>query len=136
MVQKCNIFAWRSEINRIPTGVALRNRNIPIVDVSCPLCNSGDETVDHLFTACVVASTVWQFVSSWCIIPSIFAFSFKDLLEIHSLSGLSDQRKDVIQGIIIIRYWSIWKARNELKFAGKTARIENIVSEIKALGFL
>ncbi|KAJ0578995.1 putative reverse transcriptase zinc-binding domain-containing protein [Helianthus annuus] len=68
--QKCNIFAWRSELNRIPTGMALRNRNIPIVDVSCPFCNSGDETVDHLFTACVVASTVWQAVTvaknSWC----------------------------------------------------------------------
>ncbi|KAJ0946243.1 putative reverse transcriptase zinc-binding domain-containing protein [Helianthus annuus] len=92
--KKINIFAWRSELNSIPTGVALRNRNVPITDVSCPLCNFGDESVDHLFTSCFVAAAVWQFISTWCKGPNIFAFSFsfKDLLELHLSAGLSEGR--------------------------------------------
>ncbi|KAJ0620843.1 hypothetical protein HanIR_Chr01g0001991 [Helianthus annuus] len=105
-------------------------------DVSCPLCNFGDESVDHLFTSCFVAAAVWQFISTWCKRPNIFAFSYKDLQELHLSAGLSEASKDAFQGIIIIVCWRIWKARNELKFAGKSLKIENITSEIKALNFL
>ncbi|KAF5772722.1 hypothetical protein HanXRQr2_Chr13g0580551 [Helianthus annuus] len=61
---------------------------------------------------------------------------FRDLLNIHSSAGVSDQWKDAIQGLMIIRCWSIWKARNELKFQGKPVKIEIIISEIKTLEYL
>ncbi|KAJ0754982.1 hypothetical protein HanPI659440_Chr09g0352861 [Helianthus annuus] len=39
-------------------------------------------------------------------------------------------------GIIRIGCWSLWRARNGLKFNYKLARIEEIVSEVKSVGYL
>ncbi|XP_022040432.1 uncharacterized protein LOC110942980 [Helianthus annuus] len=82
---KCNIHAWRMEIDKIPTEEALRKRNIQLEDSLCPLCRSDDETTEHLFISCFISSTVWNGVSLWCKIPNIFAFSIKDLLECHTV---------------------------------------------------
>ncbi|KAJ0468126.1 hypothetical protein HanIR_Chr14g0692961 [Helianthus annuus] len=67
--------------------------------------------------------------------PSIYAFSFRDLLEQHNIVGFLDLRKEAVQGIIMIGCWSIWKARNEFKFSDRPVKIENINNEMKALGF-
>ncbi|PWA39897.1 RNA-directed DNA polymerase, eukaryota [Artemisia annua] len=55
--KKCNIFGWRAEMGRIPTASALRHINILIADVSCVLCGSADESVDHLFTGNILNPT-------------------------------------------------------------------------------
>ncbi|KAJ0779037.1 putative reverse transcriptase zinc-binding domain-containing protein [Helianthus annuus] len=80
---KCNIHAWRLEMDRLPTKEALRKRNVPVGDISYPFCGSDDESAENLFIACFVASNVWNGISSWCRIPNIFAFTIKDLLDIH-----------------------------------------------------
>ena len=133
---KCNIFGWRAEMGRIPTAIALRHRNIPIADVSCQFCGGAEETVDHLFTGCIVTNVLWQHIASWCKVQNWFAFSFKDLMEVHNFIGLSGKAKDIFHGIIIIGCWCIWKARNMLKFQRKNARLEDIIGEVKVLGFL
>ena len=122
-------------MGRIPTASALRHRNIPIADVSCVLCGSADESVDHLFTGCIIATRLWHHISSWCKVQNIFAFSFKDLLDVHNFVGLSGRAREIFYGIIIIGCWCIWKARNLLKFQSKKARLEDIIGEVKVLGF-
>ncbi|PWA51973.1 RNA-directed DNA polymerase, eukaryota, Reverse transcriptase zinc-binding domain protein [Artemisia annua] len=133
---KCNIFGWRAEMGKIPTALALRHRNIPIIDVSCPFCDDVEETVDHLFTGCLVANALWQHVASWCKVPNWFAFSFKDLMEIHEFVGLSGRAKVIFHGITLLGCWCIWRARNRIKFQKKKERVENIIGEVKVLGFL
>ncbi|XP_022004462.1 uncharacterized protein LOC110902028 [Helianthus annuus] len=114
---------------------ALKKRNIDKGDGTCVLCGDQDESVEHLFTACGVASTIWSVVSLWCKIPHILAFSVKDLLEAHEVGSLKGRKKDLIQGIVRIGCWCIWKARNEVKFNNKEVKIEGIVRELKSLGF-
>ncbi|KAF5818829.1 putative reverse transcriptase zinc-binding domain-containing protein [Helianthus annuus] len=109
---KCNVFAWRANLGRIPTVEALRRRNITISDSRCGLCNNGEDSVSHLFTECYVANFVWSAISSWCKVPHIFAFSFQDLMIVHEYYGLKDPEKTILQGVIIIACWCIWKARN------------------------
>ncbi|XP_022042267.1 uncharacterized protein LOC110944931 [Helianthus annuus] len=133
---KVNIHAWRMEMNKVPTAEALKKRNIGIGDSSCPLCNAEEEMTDHLFIACYIASTVWNGVSSWCKIPIIFAFSLQDLLTFFKDLVVSEKKKEAIHGIIMIACWSMWRARNNAKFSNSPVRIESIISEIKALGFL
>ncbi|KAJ0589501.1 putative reverse transcriptase zinc-binding domain-containing protein [Helianthus annuus] len=89
---KINIHAWRMEMDRVPTAKALMKRNIDIGDPACPLCNSEEETADHVFMACFVASAVWNGLCSWCNIPNIIAFSLKDLLSIHKDLKVSDKK--------------------------------------------
>ena len=97
------------------------------------LCGSADESVDHVFTGCILGT---QHISSWCKVQNIFAFSFKDLLDVHNFVGLSGRAREIFYGIIITGCWCIWKARNLLKFQRKKARLEDIIGEVKVLGFL
>ncbi|KAM0008293.1 putative RNA-directed DNA polymerase [Helianthus debilis subsp. tardiflorus] len=99
---KCNIHVWRMEMNKLLTGDALRKRNIAIEDLTCPLCNSEEESVDHVFIACRVAAIIWNGVSSWCKIPQIYAFSIKDLLCFHANLRVSERKKVAVQGIIML----------------------------------
>ncbi|KAF5800838.1 putative reverse transcriptase zinc-binding domain-containing protein [Helianthus annuus] len=133
---KCNILAWRLEMGKIATREALIKRQIHVEDSVCPLCNSEEESADHLFISCYVASVIWNAVSSWCKIPCIFAFSIKDLFGVHSNLKVSERKKEAVQGFILIVCWSIWRARNNLVFSNKPVKIDCIVSEVKVLGFL
>ncbi|XP_076909897.1 uncharacterized protein LOC143567303 [Bidens hawaiensis] len=133
---KCNIFAWRAVLNRLPTSEMLIKRNINVESTLCLLCGSGEDTIDHILSGCLVSSLVWQQISVWCRIPQIFAFSSKDIMEIHSSMDLGKREKEILHGIIIIGSWRIWKARNLKLFEEIEVKIEDIMRDIKALGFL
>ncbi|KAJ0581748.1 putative reverse transcriptase zinc-binding domain-containing protein [Helianthus annuus] len=123
-------------MNKVPTAEALLHRNVGIGDSTCPMCSTEVETADHMFIVCFIASMVWNGVSNWCKIPYIFAFSIQDLLSVYKGLSVSERKKDAVQGIIMIACWSLWRARNNVKFSNDPVRIEGIISEIKALSFL
>ncbi|KAM0016914.1 putative reverse transcriptase zinc-binding domain-containing protein [Helianthus debilis subsp. tardiflorus] len=123
---KCNIFMWRVVMNRIPTKQALSRRNIFVEDNLCVLCEDGEETVEHLFSACGVSTKAWEGIARWCGIPS-FIFSLADLMELHKLETLSNPLKEIIKGVVIIFCWRVWKARNEKIFEHKNFSIAEIV---------
>ncbi|XP_022042127.1 uncharacterized protein LOC110944788 [Helianthus annuus] len=75
---KCNVFAWRATLERLPTKVELCKRNVQVEGLGCPMCEEGDEMAAHLFTACSFAMSIWTKISSWCKVPFLMAFSFKD----------------------------------------------------------
>ena len=133
---KCNVFAWRAALGGIPTSVSLRKRHVPVADIGCQICGHGKDSIEHLFTSCIVAAVLWQGISQWCKVSSIFAFSFDDLLELHNFVGLKGIAKEVFHGIIMIGCWALWKARNELRFSNKKVRASDILSEVKVVGFL
>ncbi|XP_022013959.1 uncharacterized protein LOC110913435 [Helianthus annuus] len=123
-------------MNRIPTADALSKRGIVVGDGLCPLCKSEAESVDHLFTSCYVAVILWHKVSRWCRIPPIFAFSFKDLLEVHKSNHVKIAEKMIVQGVVYSALWCLWAARNKGIFSGVEVKVENIFCELKSLGFL
>ena len=133
---KCNIFMWRAFLDRLPTKLALRKRNVQVEDSVCVLCGDNDETTEHVFTGCGFAAGVWNGISVWCRMPQIYAFSVKDLVNIFEQCGYSEIKKKVIQGVIIITSWRLRKARNERIFTNKVSKVADIVSEVKVLGFL
>ncbi|XP_076895079.1 uncharacterized protein LOC143547568 [Bidens hawaiensis] len=132
---KCNIHGWRAEMKRIPTKDVLEKRNIPVLNKSCILCDSGIESADHIYTGCMVAAVVWENISRWCKVPPIFGFSVRDLLELHKVNYIGANKNEVLHGIIIIACWTIWKARNEKVFEGKDVKIEEIIADIKSFIF-
>ncbi|PWA99597.1 RNA-directed DNA polymerase, eukaryota [Artemisia annua] len=127
--KKCNIFGWRAEMGRIPTALALRHRNIPIADVSCLLCGSAEESVDHLFTGCIIASRLWQHISSWCKTQDIFAFSFKSV-EVNKFLGVSGAVLEIFM-YFIIRCWCIWKREILLKSKVEARIGQRVIGESK-----
>ncbi|KAJ0854520.1 putative reverse transcriptase zinc-binding domain-containing protein [Helianthus annuus] len=133
---KCNIMAWRGNLDMLATRVNLKRRNVNIVSVMCPFCDEYEESADHLFTACSTASRVWAAISVWCKIPPIFAFAFKDLLGIHNTCFLGKRAKKIMLGLMIISVWCIWKGRNEVVFNDHKRSPQEIVAEIKSRGYV
>ncbi|XP_022031380.1 uncharacterized protein LOC110932345 [Helianthus annuus] len=136
ILSKCDIFIWRAYQDRIPTRHALARRNIPVASTECILCGEANETVDHLFSICRIAASVWEKISEWVKIPPIFAFSFRDILSIHEGVGANRKTKDIIRGLIMIACWCIWKARNEKYFSSGKGCSAEIFGEVESLGYL
>ncbi|KAJ0532074.1 putative reverse transcriptase zinc-binding domain-containing protein [Helianthus annuus] len=104
---KCNIFMWRANTDRIPTQSALRKRNICVGDGLCPLCGDAEETSDHLFSACRVACGVWMGISTSCKISPFLVFSTNDILQLVNYLGGSDTIIGALYGVLIIACWRI-----------------------------
>ncbi|KAJ0788573.1 putative RNA-directed DNA polymerase [Helianthus annuus] len=133
---KCGVFFWRALQDKIPTRSALVKRNINIPDPYCCFCGDYEESTDHLFTGCSLAVRVWALFCGWARLPPLFAFSFRDLAEFHKVCNLNKEEKTVVKGLIIIGSWCIWKERNDKIFSNSGGRSEDIMRNIKSLGFL
>ncbi|XP_022023778.1 uncharacterized protein LOC110924044 [Helianthus annuus] len=133
---KVNIFIWRVEMGRIVTIDALKQWNIDIDDSLCSLCRDIEESVDHIFSQCYVASVIWDHISKWVKVSNLFFFSFRDILDIHNHVGLKGKEKEALKGIMRSSCWSLWRARNEARFNNQEIKIGEILSKIKAMGFL
>ncbi|KAJ0937659.1 putative reverse transcriptase zinc-binding domain-containing protein [Helianthus annuus] len=133
--KKCNIFAWRAELNRLPTVEALEKRGMVVINDGCNFCNESLDSVTHIFTACPLAMGVWERVGFWCNIPKFFVFSFRDLIEIHKVGNRSSAERKALHGIVITTCWILWKARNELRFNGVRRSVEDVFSEILIVSF-
>ncbi|MFS7958360.1 putative RNA-directed DNA polymerase [Helianthus anomalus] len=133
---KCQIFVWRAEMGRIATVDALTKRNCYTGDDSCVLCEDGPESAAHLLCSCFLAAGVWNLVSRWCRVSPIYAFSVKDLLDVHEHSGLGSKAKSILQGVMMVGCCCLWKARNNKRFSSTRTSVMQIFQDIKALSFL
>ncbi|KAJ0589790.1 putative RNA-directed DNA polymerase [Helianthus annuus] len=133
--KKCNIFAWRAEMNRIPTVDALNIRGVTILDDMCCCCEEDVESVSHLFSACPFSLGVWEKVSLWCRIPRFLIFSFRDLLELYSVGDRDKASREALHGVVISTCWVLWKARNKRRFNGIRSSVEEIFSEVRVVSY-
>ncbi|KAI3727188.1 hypothetical protein L1987_66999 [Smallanthus sonchifolius] len=133
---KVNIFAWRAELDRIPTRQALSRRKVSLMSDSCPLCSEHVESVEHLFTSCFYATMLWGFISSWCVTPPIFVFSIRDILELHKTSLVESKKNKALQVVILAALWCTWKLRNQVVFDGKKASFRRLCEDLKCVSYL
>ncbi|XP_022042159.1 uncharacterized protein LOC110944824 [Helianthus annuus] len=134
--QKCNIFMWRAMLERLPTKTTLIKRNIQVENNFCIFCDDSDETAEHLFTSCIFSTRVWQAIAKWCRFPFLYVCDLKDLMNIYKNMRLNTAKKDMVQGLLIIGCWRIWKARNDRIFNNKITKIDEVVADVKTYGYL
>ncbi|XP_021971858.1 uncharacterized protein LOC110867018 [Helianthus annuus] len=111
-------------MDKIPTSDDLAKRGVVVGDRLCPFCKDEAGSLEHLFTSCYFSVVLWQKISQWCRIPPIFAFSFRDLLEIHKAGFIKAANRLAIQGIIIVSGWCLWQAWNKVIFSEIEAKVE------------
>ncbi|KAM0026479.1 putative reverse transcriptase zinc-binding domain-containing protein [Helianthus debilis subsp. tardiflorus] len=134
--QKVNFLVWRIYMGRAATMVGLRRRNVQLDSYLCKICGEVDETEDHLFVGCQFALAIWDIVAEWIRCPSFFAFTVKDVIGFHNqIWGTRNWRK-LVQSIIMVTLWGIWRARNDRVFNDKEPRVEEVKNEIRQLSFL
>ncbi|KAM0003966.1 putative reverse transcriptase zinc-binding domain-containing protein [Helianthus debilis subsp. tardiflorus] len=133
---KVNFLTWRLILNSVPTLAALAHRNVNHGSTTCKLCGREEETTDHLFISCNFAQSVWDFVSVWCKIRSLYILELKDLVNIHNqVCGSAKWRKALFTAIQAT-LWCLWKTRNDAIFNQKAPNLSRLKEEIKTMGFL
>ncbi|XP_076898944.1 uncharacterized protein LOC143552673 [Bidens hawaiensis] len=132
---KCNVLAWRAELDRLPTSAELTKRGMILQDINCPLCGDYTESSAHLFTACIFALEMWDRVASWYGLPPLYAFEVRDLLSLTKGLKLQKHETRTVHGIVITTLWCIWIARNEMVFQRKKVKVVDVIAKIKASSF-
>ncbi|XP_022000149.1 uncharacterized protein LOC110897723 [Helianthus annuus] len=123
-------------MDRIPTVEALARRGMVVADSECCFCNSGPDSVSHLFSSCPFALSLWEKISLWCRVLNFFVLSFRDLVEIQNNGSRKESERKAVQGVIYTACWLLWKARNNLRFNGKRSSVEEIFSDVRKFSCL
>ncbi|PWA68102.1 reverse transcriptase zinc-binding domain-containing protein [Artemisia annua] len=125
---KVNIFIWRMLLNKLLTRMNLMSRGITVQSNQCGICDTGDETINHLMLHCDIARDVWALVGRWWNLDFPFVLSIRE-----QLSWVDGSR---IHGVACgcwksgTTFWSIWKFRNQNVFQkeNKAILFDSIVS--------
>ncbi|KAJ0542575.1 putative reverse transcriptase zinc-binding domain-containing protein [Helianthus annuus] len=132
---KVNIHVWRLEMDRLPTKLALRSRNINVGNEFCAFCQSEEESALHLFTGCILTIGIWHFIERWCHLDPIFLLGIKDILKLPD--SIHDCKwKKIIRGIVMTACWVIWKTRNKAIFEEVQPRVCDMIACIKSCSYL
>nr|KAJ0207604.1 hypothetical protein LSAT_V11C500262140 [Lactuca sativa] len=102
---KVACFAWRVNLNRIPTTVKLHRRGISSVDKNCSYCGVMDETTDHLLCRCpAMCSILDQVFRRYGIQHSSFSCVSK-ILDFASSLGTCPKRRRMLISICYGMFW-------------------------------
>nr|GEV91183.1 RNA-directed DNA polymerase, eukaryota [Tanacetum cinerariifolium] len=129
---KVNVFAWKVMIDALPTRFNLSRRGIGIQSTSCPICDCGVESTEHLIFRCSLIRQLGRKVLKWWNIPSVEVDSYEEWkVWILSLRHVA-KMKLLIEGVWFTMWWYVWNYRNKLLFDDKAPTkvvlFDNIVS--------
>lgn len=107
-IPRHSFLTWLVMHNRCPTRDRLLQWGLE-VDPKCLLCNSSNESRNHLFFDCSFGGIVWRSISDWCQLQ--FTTTWDALIDqLHAVRNRNLRRLTLLafQGTI---YW-IWHERN------------------------
>ena len=117
---KCRFFLWLVAHDRCWTADRLARRGLPH-PAHCPLCDQGEETINHLLTSCVFAREFWfnllQKVGQQDLSPQQEDVSFDDWWA-RAEKRVDGQIRKGLNSFILLGAWTIWKHRNRCVFDG------------------
>ncbi|KAL4576429.1 hypothetical protein LXL04_012522 [Taraxacum kok-saghyz] len=129
---KVNFLGWRAALNKLPVKYELQKRQVELPNYCCGFCTGELETCAHLFLHCPWAKKVWRGVESWSKTELENINNIEHLLSYTAQQSLSNRDKKTRHAVIMVTLWSIWKARNEQIFNGKTIPPWRLTEEIKS----
>lgn len=113
---KVLIFLWKIEHKILPINLLLSSRlHLP---ASCKWCGYQEESLDHLFLRCELASWCWSYLvkSCGCNYPLDYNAPFSLSSIMSCKNSYFDSRAWRI--LISVVLWTIWLGRNECTFRG------------------
>jgi len=117
---------WRVLLGRIPTRKGLTRRGVMLDTILCALCQTKDESCQHLFLECKVAQFVWSLCFK-CI--GILFVQHNDLMnhfESFYLSQTSSTQNLLWKGVWAATMMCIWEHKNSIVFKQGVVDAEEI----------
>ncbi|GJX57117.1 RNA-directed DNA polymerase, eukaryota [Tanacetum coccineum] len=105
---KVNIFAWKLHLDRLPTRVNLARRGVQVLSSSCPVCNTVQEDVPHLFFLCDVARDVSRLICRWWNVSWSPVGSYLNWLSWFNSIRLGSNVKDLLEGVFYIAWMRVY----------------------------
>ncbi|XP_058742694.1 uncharacterized protein LOC131615239 [Vicia villosa] len=130
-----SLLVWRVMHNRLPTDENMSIRGFSYTSM-CSLCKENVETTDHIFFNCKFSLELWH----WLIDKLNYAGSICSITDCLNLLSCpwSPQARVVVLSCICSLFYQVWRARNTMRFDGKSLHwkfcIGSIVSRAKLAG--
>ncbi|GJY91591.1 putative RNA-directed DNA polymerase [Tanacetum coccineum] len=127
---KVNINTWRLFFDRLPTRCNLDARGVDLDSTRCPICDEDHESSQHLFVECLVASSLWQMVTTWWGLND-YPKLLPNLLSWTETVNMSTRSKACFDVVIQTTFWVLWRYRNRVCFDSKPPRKDTLAEEVK-----
>jgi len=124
---------WRVLLGRIPTRESLRRRAVSINVTLCALCQTKEESCQHIFIECGVAKKVWSLCFRWI---GIMFVQHNDILthfENFVIPYLGSRQNLLWK---CVRATCIWDQRNEIVFKQEVVDVEEIFQMVQLKSWL
>lgn len=122
-ITRQSFHAWLVALNWIPTHDRLLNWGLQVPSL-CLICNSVDETRDHLFWDCGYLYALWSQGASRCRITPIRRWE-DSIEQMTTLSSPTTARSLTLLGWQATLYW-IWNERNQRLHANQFRSVDSL----------
>jgi len=130
------ITAWRVLLGRVPTRLCLRKRGMLLESVLCAMCQSEEESCQHLFLECKLAWSVWALCHRWIGILSVQHNDCLIHFESFHLSQCSNKQNLVWKGVWATTVRCIWEHRNLVVFNQGVVDAEEVFHNVQLKSWL
>ncbi|KAL9667115.1 hypothetical protein QQ045_001463 [Rhodiola kirilowii] len=130
---KVEMLIWRIYLESLPSKLSLRTRRVlrREEDLVCKLCDSEQESANHLLLHCKWSWKLWSMCLTWWGSCWVMPETAKSLLECWVVEGTSRSYKRLWKTFGYAIMWSIWEERNKRCFQNKKRSAEKIGDLIK-----
>ena len=105
------------------------------MSITCPSCNAGLESNDHIFFGCDTSINIWRLIRMWIDVnmPS-FSSCYEWLQWIDDWRATKDS-KDRVYVITAASLWLLWRYRNSVIFNSQHMKKSDIFDNIRIFSF-
>ncbi|OIT04595.1 hypothetical protein A4A49_65126, partial [Nicotiana attenuata] len=100
------------------------------VPLACPLCNTGNESISHLFLQCDMSSYIWKKVLAWQGISRMVMDWQEELKWAEVYARGRRVEAEIYRMALAASVYYIWKERNQRVFQGMQSDSKHIMKQI------
>lgn len=126
---RCRFFAWLALRNRVWTSDRLAKRGLPHQN-ACPLCDQGDEDINHLLLHCVFTREIWTKLGQAMGITGMTPTVGEDLKAWCTRAIPQGKHGKSYRAIHLLTMWVLWKHRNSVVFDGARPDVQLVMRKI------